>query len=450
MTTWPQEYNSKAQEEFQRKLVSAEEAVSHIKSGDFLYISTGQNPSLLLTALAARKDELRGVTYRSLPGADYGWYTEDWMENISHQILYAGASTREPLDKHIIDFVPWFVHSAWRAFDEGRPDAPNLKVTMLRVSPPNEHGYCCTGYSVWESIPCARRCRQNGGIVLAEVDENIIRTHGQSWIHVSEIDYFVENHIVPPQGVAAGYPDPEPGQQEIANNVSTLIKDRDTLQIGTGSHTGNLVRLGALDNKNDLGMFAELTVPGTIEAVKKGIINGKYANLHPGKAVFTTAGNDIHDWAFINNNPAFEFYGTDYIHDPMVISKNNNMVAINGALVIDLTGQIGAMGVGPSHYSGTGGHLAYAMGAFFSKGGRYITVVLSTARGGTVSRIVPQLPLGQAVTVPRDLADIVVTDYGIARLLNHSARERAEALINIAHPDFRAELRKEAQKLFWP
>jgi 4-hydroxybutyrate CoA-transferase len=172
--------------------------------------------------------------------------------------------------------------------------------------------------------------------------------------------------------------------------------------------------------------------------------------MHPGKFVATTAGNSAEDRAFIADNPAFEFHAVDYIHDPRAIAANDNYRAINNALAVDLTGQIAASTIGPRVYSGTGGHLSFAIGAFMSRGGRYICVLPSTARGGTVSRITPHFEPGQVVTVPRDMADTVVTEYGIARLLNRSVRERAEALIAIAHPDFRAELRKEARRLFWP
>jgi 4-hydroxybutyrate CoA-transferase len=182
----------------------------------------------------------------------------------------------------------------------------------------------------------------------------------------------------------------------------------------------------------------------------KGVITGKFKAVNPGKVVSTACGGGTkEEMDFINMNPIFELYGSDYVLDPTVIAAHDNMVAINAALVVDLTGQIAAESIGPTMVSGTGGQLAFAIGAALSKGGRNITVLPSTAREGKVSRIVPQLELGAVVTVPRNLADIVVTEHGIAQLKGKTQRQRAEELINIAHPDFRAGLRNEARRLFW-
>ncbi|MGH2585378.1 MAG: acetyl-CoA hydrolase/transferase C-terminal domain-containing protein, partial [Dehalococcoidia bacterium] len=245
-------------------------------------------------------------------------------------------------------------------------------------------------------------------------------------------------------------PPPDPWDAPIAGYAGSLVHTGDTIQIGVGSTTGNLILLGGLEGKEDLGYFGELTVQGTVEMVKQGVINGRRMATHPGRFVATTAGNSPADWAFIAENPAFEFYAVDYIHDPRAIAANDNYTAINNALAVDLTGQIAAATIGPRVYSGTGGHLSFAIGAFMARRGRYVCVLPATARGGTVSRIVPQFEPGQIVTVPREFADTVVTEYGIARLLNRSVRERAEELIAVAHPDFRAELRRAAQQLFWP
>jgi len=296
---------------------------------------------------------------------------------------------------------------------------------------------------VWDAKSCVRRART----VIATVNQHLPRTCGDSWIHVAEIDWFVADDQPPTPRPELP---PDPWDAAIAGYAGSLVHDRDTIQIGVGSTTGNLVLQGGLANRHDLGYFGELTVPGTIDLVRAGVINGRYMASHPDRFVATAAGNSAEDRAFIDGNPAFEFHTVDYIHDPRAIAANDNYVAINNAIAVDLTGQIAASTIGPRVYSGTGGQFSFAMGAFMSRGGRYVCVLPSTARSGTVSRIMPQFEQGQIVTVPRDIADTVVTEYGIARLLNRSVRERAEALIAIAHPDFRAELRSRARALFWP
>ncbi len=431
------------QEHYRSHLVSGPEAMSHVKSGDHIWISVGQQVALLLTSLLGRAEELEGVEVKWLPTADFGFYDEALREHININVTYATPFSRDAVNNKLADFTPYPIIGVHKALDEGRPGARPIDVALVSVTPPNAHGYCCFGAQLWDAKTSAQRAT----MVIAEVNENLPRTYGDSWIHVSEIAWFVEN-TPPPPDASWLYPEPDPWDRPIAEYVASLVNNGDTIQFGTGSTTGSIPRAGTFDDKEDLGYFAELTVPGTVDLVKKGVITSKRMATHPGRFVTTTAGNDPADFEYINDNPMFEFYPVEYMHDPGVIARNDNMVAINNAITIDFTGQIAAMSIGPRIYSGTGGHLAYAMGAYLSKGGRYICVLPSTAVGGTVSRIVPQFVPGQVVTVPRDIADIVVTEYGIAHLLNKTLRERANELIAIAHPDFRAELRREFQRLF--
>ncbi|MGH2602025.1 MAG: acetyl-CoA hydrolase/transferase family protein [Dehalococcoidia bacterium] len=431
------------QELYRRRLVSAEEAVAQIKSGDRIWVPLGQRVGLLLAALLGRADELEGVEVTGAAAANMGWFSDEMQRHIRTNILFASFLTREPLAQKQAGYTPWWVWGGHKALEEGRPGAKPLDVAMISVTPPNRSGYCCFGNWLWDAKTAAAHAR----LVLAEVNDQLPRTFGDTWIHVSEIDAFVEHSQPTPEASAILYPPPEEQDRVIARYVASLIKHRDTIQIGTGSVTGNIPRLGVLNDKEDLGYFAELTVPGMIDLVKNGVITSKYLESHPGTFVTTTAGNDPAEVAYIDDNPMFEFYGVDFMHHPGIIARNDNMVAINNAITIDLTGQIGAGTIGPRIWSGTGGHFAYALGALLSKGGRYICVLPSTAAGGTISRIVPQFEPGQIVTVPRDIADIVVSEYGIAHLLNKTQRERANELIAIAHPDFRAELRREAERL---
>ncbi len=424
------------------RLVPPDEAVAGIKSGDRVWISPQQYVSLLITALLGRADELHDVEIKTLVSGDFGWYDDAFRDHITVNTYFASMFSREAVNERRASFTPWMVWGAHKALDEGRTGARPIDVALISVTPPNQQGYCCFGAHMWDAKTTAARAT----LVIAAVNEHLPRTFGDTWIHVSEIDWFVEDPTPLPD-FSRAYPPPEPWDQAIAEHVATLVRDGDTLQIGTGSTTGNLARLGAFDDTHDLGYFAELTVPGLIDLVKRGIITSRKLNLHPGKFVTSTAGNGADDLAYINDNPMFEFYSTEYMHDPRVIGRIDNLVAINNALTIDLTGQVGAGNIGGRTYSGTGGHLSYAMGAFLSRGGRYVCLIPSTAVGGTVSRIVPSFEPGQVVTVPRDLADYVVTEHGVAQLLNKTERERAEELIGVAHPDFRADLRRAAERL---
>lgn len=422
---------------YAERLVSAEQALSHVKSGDRIWISTGQRVPLLLDTLIPMSYNLEGVTIRALPTLDPIAFDESLRGHLRFDIRYGAASTRGAVNSGNADYHPWWVWGGHKGLDDGRSEHDPYDVTFVNVTPPNENGYCCFGSTLWD----AKSSIQRSKITIAEVGEHLPRTYGDSWIHVTEIDWFVENTatVMPFRQESL-----DPWDQPIAEYVGSLIKDGDTLQIGTGSTSGYIPRSGVLDDKRDLGYFAELTVAGSVDLARNGVVTSKYMNTRPGKFVTTTAGNSPDDIAFIDGNPMFEFYDVSYVHHPGVIGSNDNMVAINNALTIDFTGQIGAGQIGPDVYSGTGGHLAYAMGAFLSKGGRYICVLPSTAVSGTKSRIVPQLEPGQIVTVPRDIADIVVTEYGIANLLEKTERERTEELMAVAHPDFRGELRKAA------
>jgi 4-hydroxybutyrate CoA-transferase len=302
------------------------------------------------------------------------------------------------------------------------------------------------GNSVWDAVTSARRAKR----VIAEISPGVPRTCGDSWLHVSQLDAIVEGDR--PRLAA---PDPDPADfpevdRLIAEQIKSLVRDRDTLQLGLGTHTGALPLLGAFDDANDLGYFGELTVPGTVNLVRRGIVTCRHTELHPGQFVSSYVGNSAEDLEFIEDNPFFQLRSYEYTNDPTVIARHQSMLAINGALTVDLSGQIGVYAIGPFVYSGTGGQLAFHLGAFLSKRGRAVTVLPSSAKDGTVSTIVPQFEKGQIVSIPRELADTVVTEYGVARLLAKSVRERAEELIAVAHPEHRDWLREEARRLYYP
>ena len=238
-------------------------------------------------------------------------------------------------------------------------------------------------------------------------------------------------------------------QSRIAQYVSGLIKDGDTIQVGQGGTSEALIRAGLLDNKQDVGWHSEVTPGGIVRLVMKGVITGQRKSIDRGKALATAiGGGTMEEMSFVHLNPMFELRDMEYTHDPRVISQLDNIVTINNALEVDLTGQVNAESRGPHIFSGAGGLLAFSIGAHLAKNGRSIIVLPSGAQGGTVSRIVPML--SSKVTVPHTLADYIVTEWGIARLRGKTQRQRAEEIVAVAHPDFQSELRKAAQNLYWP
>jgi 4-hydroxybutyrate CoA-transferase len=435
------------QEEYKRKLISAPEAANFVKSGDLLVFTVGREAHSVGLAIAARKDELKDVKVSMpSPGYDFGWYDPGWEESFEVTVSMPTAVSQQMVDERRCDLSFGTVIPFAKDLEE-RPD-----ILITEVSPPDERGFCSFGASVWNK----RREIKEAKLTIAEVNKNLIRTFGENYVHISEIDYFVE-HVSsggsPGMGTLAGrvLKKPEPYVKRITENVSTLIKDGDTIQIGVGRTTEPMVSLGLFDGKRDLGFHTQATPQGVISLVRDGVITGKYKTLHPGKVVATSiGGSSREEMEWVNENPLFLLVDVTYLEDIRIIAAHDNMVAINNALAIDLMGQITAETLGTKSLSVAGGQIPFVLGAWLSNGGRAITVLPSTARDGTVSRIMPALPLGTAVTIQRNCADFIVTEYGVAKLRGKSARKRTEELISVAHPDFRAELRKEAQKLYWP
>lgn len=491
------------QEEYQRKLTTPEEAVKAVKSGDRVAIGGSiHEPDILPDALWARRSELRDVKIIHLcPTKDYGWCQPGGDESFEVEVIgFIGPVTRPRANERRISLIPNGWHFSVKN-DERAEETKDFDVFLVRISPPNERGICSFGSELWLKKDWAKKAKK----IIAEVDNNTQWVYGDSWIHMSEIDYFVEHsppimtdqelrarvaHIDPEEkrqkilqygfdtapnqrprlidvfemmdaqsidsmAETAGLTVPqelEKTYQAIAGHVNLLLRDRDCFQIGQGSPSAFLHRFGAFDGKEDLGYHAEMTARGVATMVKEGQISGKYKNIHTGKAVFNSfAGMSPEEAVYASENPLFEVYSASYVTDPRVIARHDNMVAINNGLSVDLTGQINSETIfGGMLVNGPGGQPDSQLGAILSKGGRGITVMRSTVMGGTVSTIVSQFEPGTVVTVGRQYADYIVTEHGIARLMNKNFRERANELISIAHPDFRAELKKEARRLFWP
>lgn len=439
MKDWESEYES--------KLISAEEAAGFVKSGDYISFTLGREAYSVGLAIASRMGELHDVKiFQPFPGHDFGWYEPGW-ENAFNLTIYMPTAISQQMMND-------------RRCDLEIPDILNMSecttrmsdIVITEVSPPDKNGFCSFGSALWNKREHIKR----GKLVIAEVNDRLIRTFGENHVHVSEIDYFVSHQstgAIIANSSLAGREIRElpPYIKDIAGFVSSLIKDGDTLQIGVGRTTEPLVNQGILNNKCDLGWHSEATPPGIISLVREGIINGKYKTINRGKAVVTSLGGaSKEDMDWVNNNPLFWLVDVGYLWDVRTISAHDNMVALNNALAIDLSGQISAESVGFHLLSSSGGQTVFAIGALLSKGGRSITVIPSVAKNGTVSRIVPALEIGTGITVPRNCADYIVTEYGIAHMRGKSLRRRAEELIAIAHPDYRAELTKAAKNLYWP
>ena len=433
--------------EFERKLVDPYQAAGLIESGDLVWMPSAHQPPTILAALATREEELRDVKIRSVVIPNMGWFREDARKAWDLQVQYALApDNRQALADKLIDFQPFSMIRDHKAGDTRRGEGQRIDDLLILTTRPNDQGWVCVGNSLWDAVSSAPRAKR----VIVEISDAMPRTCGDSWLHVSQIDAFVMGDR--PRLAA---PDPDPADfpevdRLIAANVKSVVKDADTVQIGLGKHTGALPLLGAFDDCNDLGFFSELTVPGCVALARKGIVTSRYAQVVPDHLVACFIGNSPEDLDHIEMNPFYQLRSWEFTNDPLTIAKHDGMLTLNGALMVDLSGQIGVYAMGSRVYSGLGGQLAFQLGAFLSKQGRACTVLPSTAKDGAVSTIVPSFEAGQLVSIPRELADTIITDQGVAMLLGKSVRERAEALIQIAHPDYRDWLRDEAKRLYYP
>ena len=425
------------------KLMSSAEAVQIVKSGDVVGISAiNCTPFTLCQALYDRRAELSDVQIEH-PAPLFPWVQADQEGPFTLHDLYATPADREMANAGRVEYHPV---ARWRA--DLPPDgfAGQPDVYMLPVSPPDRQGFCSFGPGVFFSPSLCRDART----VIAEVHENFIRTGGDNYLHVSQLDRLCEAAV--PSGALPVAPrsDEENLVTEVIGTLvaAELVNDGDTVQIGIGTVAS---AMGAfLGEKQDLGIQTEIITGGIPGLVRDGVITGKYKTRHQGKVVASIALVPEEELAIIDGHPSFELYEFGYVDDVRYLVQQDNLVAINNALQVDLTGQVAAETIGNLIWSGVGGQTAFSIAANYSRGGRSITVLPSTSlvAGERVSRIVPTLPGGAAVTVPRTLVDYVVTEHGIAHLRGKSLRERAQELIAIAHPDFHAELRREANSVF--
>jgi acyl-CoA hydrolase/RimJ/RimL family protein N-acetyltransferase len=423
------------QQRYARKIVDAAYAVKHIRKGQRVFIGSGcAEPQLLSAALAARGNELADTQIAQLLTLGTAPYADPKFERgFRTNAFFIGANMREAIADGRADFTPIFLSEVPALFRSGRVP---VHTALISVSPPDEHGFCSYGVSV----DVVKAAAETARTVVAEVNANMPRALGDSFIHIEAI------HMLVPSSepvLEMRHGEPDDVARRIGHNIAELIDDGATLQIGIGTIPD--ATLADLSGHKDLGVHTEMFSDGVVDLVEKGVITGARKTLHRGKLVagFVLGTRRLFD--FIDNNPMCEFHPTEYTNDPFVIAQNARQVSINSALEIDLTGQVCADSIGTYFYSGIGGQVDFVRGASRSPGGKAIIALPSTASGGEVSRIVSTLRPGAGVVTSRGDVHYVVTEWGVADLHGRSIRERAMQLIHIAHPKFRDALMAEAR-----
>ncbi|HHY90173.1 MAG TPA: acetyl-CoA hydrolase/transferase family protein [Clostridiales bacterium] len=424
---------------YKSKLVSAEEAVKHIKSGDRVVLGHAVGEPLeLVDAMVKNKDSYENVEIVHMVAMGKGEYTAPGMEpHFRHNAIFVGGRTRKAVNEGRADYTPCFFHEVPKMFREGYLP---VDVALIQVSPPDQHGYCSFGVSVDYTKPAAEAAK----LVIAEVNDQMPRTMGDSFIHVSQLDYIVET-----SRPIIELPPPKIGDVEkaIGENCASLIEDGSTLQLGIGAIPDAILLF--LKDKKDLGIHSEMISDGVVELVEAGVINNSKKSINRGKSVVTFLMGTKKLYDYVHDNPAVAMHPVNYVNDPYVVAQNYKMVSINSCIQVDLMGQVASESIGLKQFSGVGGQVDFVRGASIAKDGKSIIAMPSTASQGKISRIVPFLDEGSAVTTSRNDVHYVVTEYGIAELRGKTLKQRARALIEIAHPDFRDQLIEEYERRFF-
>ena len=424
---------------YRRKSVTAEEAVRHIRSGQHVFVTGNCSvPEKLLDALVERAPELNDVELVQV--LTFGRAPQVAPELAGHlrvNTLFISDNVRKAVNEGRADFTPCFLSEIPLLFRNGHIP---IDLALIHVSPPDEHGFCSLGVEIGVTKTAAQAAK----LVIAQVNPNMPRTLGDAFIHLSKLDYVVPVDDPIPEVHMA---DTSDLAQRIARHIVDLIPDGATLQTGIGAIPDAVLR--QLHGKRHLAIHTELFSDGVIDLIERGVIDGEMKTLHPGKVVagFILGTRRLFD--FVHDNPTFEMHPTEYVNDPFIIAQNDRMVAINSALEVDLTGQVAADSIGTRLYSGVGGQVDFIYGSSRSKGGVPIIAQPATATvGGKLSsKIVPTLKTGAGVTTTRNHVHYVVTEYGAVDLYGKTIRQRARALIDIAAPEFRAELEQKAIEL---
>jgi acyl-CoA hydrolase/ribosomal protein S18 acetylase RimI-like enzyme len=431
----------KWKKKYPKKFAAEDEVFSHIQRGVRIFISTGcGEPQYLVQALTRYVAsnprafaETQVMHVWSLGVAPYA--DEQFGYNFRHNSFFIGDNTRQSVNTGLADYTPIFLSNVPGLIYSGRI---HIDVALIQTSLPDENGFVSLGISV----DISKAAIEKASVIIAQINAKMPRVHGDTFINIKDIDF-----IIPYDEPLLEYSPKVPGDtgQEIGKYVSRIVNDGDTIQLGYGSLPNAI--LYHLKDKRHLGVHTELLTDSMVDLIKKGTIDNSRKNINRGKSVAAFCMASQPTYEFINDNPLIDFRSIDYTNNPMVIASIENMVAINSALQVDLTGQSTAESIGSAFYSGIGGHADFMRGAVLSKGGKSILVVQSTARDGEVSRIVPFLESGSGVTLNRGDIHYIVTEYGICYIHGKNIRERAMDLIGIAHPKFRPWLIEEAKRL---
>jgi len=421
---------------YRNKVVSAKDAVKIVQSGQRVYVGGGSGaPQVLLNALVQRAHELREVEMvHVLIFGPAPHLQPEHAASFRHRALFVGENARASVQAGRADFTPIFLSEIPGLFRGG---ALALDVALIQVSPPDEHGFCSFGCEVG----CTKPAAQSAKIVIAEVNRKMPRVLGDSFIHFGKFTHIIEADYRLPEAPQGGT---SPVHQAIGRHIAEMIPDGATLQLGIGSIPDAV--LAQVGDKKDLGIHSELFSDGVIDLVNRGVITNEEKTLHPGKIVagFLFGSQRLYDFA--DDNAIIELHPSDYVNDPFIIAQNDNMISINSAIEVDITGQVCADSIGPAIYSGIGGQLDFVRGAARSRGGKPIIALPASAKEGKWSRIVAQLKPGAGVVTSRGDVHYIVTEFGVAYLYGKSLRERVRALIAIAAPQFRDQLQKYAQQ----
>jgi len=418
------------------RAVSPEDAVSLMTSGMRVFVhGAAATPTPLVVAMAARQD-LEGVRlYHLHTTGPAPFAAPEAAGRFTSVSLFTGEPLRKAIQEGRADFMPIFLSDIPGLFSEGRIP---LDVALVQLSPPDHHGNCTLG----TSVDAAKAAADSARFVIAEINEQMPRTHGNTVVPFSRISAFIRTD----RPIHEHKPAPETAVEgRIGEIIAGLVEDGSTLQMGIGAIPD--AALSRLTGKHDLGIHTEMFSDRVVDLVESGAVTNRLKAIHPGRIVTSFVAGTRRLYDFVNDNPLVEFHPCDRTNDTALIRKNDKVHAINSALQIDLTGQICADSIGHRIYSGIGGQMDFIRGAALSKGGKAILALSSTAQGGKISRIAPELTPGAGVVTTRGHIHWVVTEYGAVNLHGMTLRERGEALVSIAHPDFRAELRRDLGRI---